>query len=115
MNKKQQKNPQIFCLGFLVIIFLALIVDYKQVIFIYLKFVDWIKENPFTAITVITLLYTVSIVLMAPITYLHIMIGFTYSQVFSSSLDGWMIAAPTASLGCMLGGGLGFLVSKYVL
>ena len=61
------------------IIFIALIVDYKQVLYIYLKFVEWIKENPYSAIAVTTLVYTVSIVIMAPVTYLHIMLGFTYS------------------------------------
>ena len=61
---------------------IAIIVDYKQVIFIYMKFVEWIKENPFFAIFIINIVYIVSIILMAPITYLHVMIGYTYSQVF---------------------------------
>jgi len=97
------------------IIFVALIVDYKQVIYIYLKFVEWIKENPYSAITVTIIVYTVSIIILAPVTYIHVMLGFTYSQVFASPLKGWLLATPTASLGIMIGGSLSFFISKYVL
>ena len=84
-------------------------------LYLYEKFVEWIKENPHQAVFAIIVFYVVSILIMAPITYVHVMLGFTYSQVAGSSLEGWLLATPIASFSSLLGGSLTFLISKYML
>jgi len=57
---------------------------------------------------------TFSVVLTIPISYSIIMLGYTYSQVFNSKLDGFLISVPIVYFGCLFGALLSFLVSRYM-
>jgi uncharacterized membrane protein YdjX (TVP38/TMEM64 family) len=83
--------------------------------YLFQSFVDWIREDPYEAIIGIVFMYICVGVFMLPISQFHILIGFTYAQVFKSSWIGWQLAAPVAMLGSLAGASAAFFMSRYVL
>ena len=96
-------------------ILIAIIIDYKQFVYLYGKLVEWIVQNPELAAFALVILYISSITLFIPISQYHVMIGFTYSQIMQSSCYGFLVGAPIAFSGSICGAAVSFLVSRYFL
>ena len=82
---------------------------------LFLKFTEWVKENPYGAISGIILLYVVSISLLLPIKHIHITLGLTYAQILDSTTDGFLAAAPIVFVGTYLGSFSSFFIARYCL
>lgn len=78
------------------------------------KFILWVRAHPYQAIGAINLLYTVTLVMTLPITLNHIMLGFTYSQVFHSKMRGFMFTIPVSMTGVLMGSLISFSLSRYL-
>ena len=70
------------CIIAFIVVTAIVITDYKQAVYLFKKFIDWIDENPEDAVGFIILAYVITIIFMGPITQLHIAIGYTYSHVY---------------------------------
>lgn len=49
-----------------------------------------------------------------PISYTIVILGYTYAQVFDSKLYGLLFTIPIVYFGCLLGGMISFLLSRYL-
>ena len=99
-----KKAPQIVCLLIFLTMVGLLIFDFNGVKAAYMGIIDWVEQNPYSAIIVVILLYTVEVVSLAPtIAYTHLFIGFTYAKVFDSVWKGYFFAVPVVWAGCMSG------------
>ena len=74
--------PQIICISLFIVVLAVCIFDFKQVQVQFNKIIDWIHLHPYEAVLVIIFIYTISIVFTFPTTGTHIILGFTYAQVF---------------------------------
>ena len=90
------------------------ILDWRDVTRWFGHFIAWVRLNPYSAIVAIILLYTVSITFTLPTTCTHIMLGFTYSQVFQSQIKGFLFTVPIVEAGCLCGALSAFLLSRYL-
>ena len=90
------------------------IVDFKEVMKQFEKFTDWVRINPYESIFAIILLYIFSILFTLPTTATHIMLGYTYSQVFHSSYTAFVFVVPIIMMACLMGALLAFLMSRYL-
>ena len=101
------------------IIFLTIItfvvLDFKYVKYAFYKLTDWISENPEKAIFVVVMIYALLIVFMGPIAHMHLIVGYTYSEVFKSTIYGFFVGMPIAFLGSMFGAALSFILSRYFI
>jgi uncharacterized membrane protein YdjX (TVP38/TMEM64 family) len=88
--------------------------DFKLVQHEFDLMIQWIRVKPFEAVSVVMLVYFGSVVFTLPTTFTHIMLGFTYSQVFQSQLKGFCFALPVIFVGCTLGAIAAFLLSRYL-
>lgn len=77
-------------------------------------FIKWVRHHPNIALLVVILFYTVSVSLVLPIAMTHLMVGFTYAQVFESKWKGFLVATCVAICGVNLGAICAFLVSRYL-
>ena len=66
------------------------------------------------AIGAIDILYSICLVMTMPITLNHIMLGFTYSQVFKSKIKGFLFTIPISMSGVLIGSLLSFSLSRYL-
>ena len=66
------------------------------------------------AIGAIDVLYSITLVMTLPITLNHIMLGFTYSQVFHSKLKGFAFTIPISMSGVLCGSLISFSLSRYL-
>ena len=96
-----------------VIVFVIL--DFKYVKYAFYKLTDWIKENPEKAIFVVLMIYAILIVFMGPIAHMHLIVGYTYSEVFKSTSYGFFVGMPIAFSGSMFGAGISFILSRYFI
>lgn len=74
--------PQIACLSLFAIIILVCIFDFKEMTRYFNLFILWVRDHPYQAVGAIILIYTLSIIFTIPQTATHIVIAFTYCQVF---------------------------------
>lgn len=81
---------------------------------IFNKFILWVRTHPFQAIGAINLLYTMTLVMTLPISLNHIMLGFTYSQVFHSKTRGFFFTIPVSMSGVLTGSLISFALSRYL-
>ena len=102
-----------FYLGMVTVIILFCVLDFKQVSEMFREFIEWVRLHPFKAIGAINFLYAVCLVFTLPITFNHIMLGFTYSQVFHSKIEGLIFTIPVVMSGVLLGSVLSFLLSRF--
>ena len=91
------------------------ILDFKYVKYAFYKLTDWIKENPEKAIFVVIIIYALLIVFMGPIAHMHLIVGYTYSEVFKSTTYGFLVGMPIAFSGSMIGAALSFILSRYFI
>lgn len=77
------------------------------------NFVAWIKENPKTAVGALIGMYILFCTFNLPTPYLHIIIGYSYSQLTGSIWYGLLISSSIAFVGTMLGGWTCFILSRY--
>ena len=73
------------------------------------------KTHLHGSIIVSAIIIYVSVLVEIPIMYWVIMMGYTYSQVFNSQLNGFIITVPIVFTGCMAATITAFLVSRYLL
>lgn len=90
------------------------IFDFKQVTFYFNKFIEWVRIHPFQAVGVITLVYIFSVVFTIPQSATHVVLAFTYCQVFQSEIKGFFFTVPVILLGCTIGACCAFLLSRYL-
>lgn len=109
-----QYLPQVICISIFAIVVCICIFDFSLVKETFHKFIAWVQQNPFLAILAIICLYSFCLVLTLPITLNHIMLGFTYSQVFQSQLKGFFFAVPIILASISVGSLLSFLLSRYL-
>lgn len=98
---------------FTIIVFVIL--DFKYVKYAFYKLTDWIKDNPEKAIFVVIVIYALLIVFMGPIAHMHLIVGYTYSEVFKSTTYGFFVGMPIAFSGAMFGAALSFILSRYLM
>lgn len=110
----KKKIPQMLCLTVFALIVLTCLFNIQKVKIIYHTFIEWIRLNPYLAVGAIILFYIISVCLNMPIVQTHVMLGYTYSQVFSSYLKGYMFILPVVFVGCMLGSLAAMLLSRYL-
>ena len=96
----------------IIILFCAF--DFSEVKILFHSFIDWVRQNPYKAIFAIHILYMGCLVLTLPITFNHIMLGFTYSQVFKSQVYGMLFTLPVVMSAVMFGSVISFLLSRYL-
>lgn len=77
-------------------------------------FIEWVKGHPYQSIGYSIILLTSSIIFTIPISYIIIMLGYTYSQVFKSKFYGFLFSVPIVYVGSELGATLSFLLSRYL-
>mmetsp|Transcript_8516 Transcript_8516/g.14350 ORF Transcript_8516/g.14350 Transcript_8516/m.14350 type:complete len:220 (+) Transcript_8516:223-882(+) len=106
--------PQILCILVFVVVVCICIFDFKTVQLYFNLMIQWIRINPYQAIIAIILLYIASAIFTLPTTFTHIMLGFTYSQVFQSQVKGFIFTVPIVLVGCLLGAALAFLLSRHL-
>jgi uncharacterized membrane protein YdjX (TVP38/TMEM64 family) len=90
------------------------IFDLKLVESIFNKFILWVRAHPFQAVGAINVLYATTLVMTLPITLNHIMLGFTYSQVFHSKMKGFLFTIPVSMCGILTGSLISFTLSRYL-
>ena len=100
---------------FFLLILTVVVLEFNKIEEAFDFFIKWIRENPEKASYWLILIYVVAITLIIPTTWIHLIVGYTYSQVAESPSGGFWYAAPIVSVGCMLGILTSFLVSKYCL
>lgn len=105
---------QVFCFSTFVLVVGLCIFDLKLVQMYFNKFIIWVREHPFLAIGAIDILYSICLVMTMPITLNHIMLGFTYSQVFKSKIKGFLFTIPISMSGVLVGSLLSFSLSRYL-
>lgn len=66
------------------------------------------------AIGAIDVLYTITLMMTLPITLNHIMLGFTYAQVFESKTKGFLFTIPISMSGVLTGSLISFSLSRYL-
>ena len=59
-----------------------LLTNFRKAERLFLVFINWVKFNPYVAVFACIIVYTLSICFLIPIAATHVIIGFTYSQVF---------------------------------
>lgn len=91
-----------------------IIVDFKHAQAMYMEFIHWVRESPYLAFFAIVLFYMVSIGLMFPIVTTHLLVGFSYAQVFDNKWKGTAVAWVVSFAGTFLGALCGFLISRYL-
>ena len=104
----------VFSIIFVTVI-VFVILDFKYVKYAFYKLTDWIKENPEKAIFVVLMIYALLIVFMGPIAHMHLIVGYTYSEVFKSTSYGFFVGMPIAFSGSMFGAGISFILSRYFI
>ena len=105
---------QVFCFTTFLIVIGLCIFDLKLVEQYFNKFILWVRAHPFLAIGAIDVLYSLTLVMTLPITLNHIMLGFTYSQVFQSKVKGFFFTIPISMSGVLLGSLISFSLSRYL-
>ena len=102
------------CLAIFFGVIVFCIFDFKLVQSYFDLMIQWIRINPYQAVSAIVLLYWVSSIFTLPTTFTHIMLGFTYSQVFQSQVKGFFFTVPVVLIGCLVGSVSAFLLSRYL-
>ena len=77
-------------------------------------FIIWVRHNPGPAVGASVAIYTFCIVFMLPITAFHIMLAYTYSQVFNSAFEGYAFVVPLIFMCIIIGAITAFLISRYM-
>lgn len=103
-----------FCFTTFLVVLGLCIFDLKLVESVFNKFILWVRTHPFLAIGAINVLYATTLVMTLPITLNHIMLGFTYSQVFHSKMKGFLFTIPVSMSGILTGSLISFSLSRYL-
>jgi uncharacterized membrane protein YdjX (TVP38/TMEM64 family) len=61
------------------------------------------------------IVYPICVIFLIPISQFHIILGFTYSQVFEDATKGFFFTVPITFVGTYLGANASFLVARYIL
>ena len=77
-------------------------------------FTQWVKLHPYQSIGYSVYIIAFSVVLTIPIFYTIVMLGLTYSQVFSSKLYGFLFSVPIVFTGTVIGGLVAFMLSRFL-
>lgn len=109
----QSISQGLFFLILLILIIWA-IADWKQLVFAFDIFKDWISDHPYRAIAAIVCFYTVCVVFMLPLLQFHLLFSYTYSKIFDGELKGFFIGAATIYVGMMCGAAVSFILSRYM-
>lgn len=97
-----------------VVVIVFCIIDFHRVRQLFDAFTAWVRVNPVPAIGASIAIYTFCIAFMLPITAFHIMLSYTYSQVFSSAYIGFAIVVPIIFVSVLTGALTAFLASRYM-
>ena len=103
-----------FCFVTFIVVIGLCIFDLRLVESYFNKFIHWVREHPYQAIGAINVLYTLTLMMTLPVTLNHIMLGFTYSQVFKSKLHGFLFTIPVSMSGILTGSLISFSLSRYL-
>lgn len=88
--------------------------DFSAAEKLYMVFINWVRESPFLAFFAIVAFYTLSISFMLPIVQTHLLVGYSYAQVFNSQWIGFAVAWVVSMIGILSGALSGFLISRYL-
>jgi len=109
-----QGFAQAFCVTTFLLVVGLCIFDLTLVESYFNTFIAWVRAHPFQAIGAINALYSSCLVLTMPITLNHIMLGFTYSQVFHSQVKGFFFTIPVTMFAVLTGSFISFSLSRYL-
>jgi hypothetical protein len=78
------------------------------------EFIKWVRLYPYQSIGYSILILVFSVMWTIPISYTIIMLGYTYTQVFDSKMQGFMFSVPIVYAGVLSGAFLSFITSRYL-
>lgn len=105
---------QIACICLILAVLAMLLLNFQAAEQLFLQFIHWVRNNPYIAVFACIVVYTVSICFLIPIAATHVIIGFTYSQVFQSQWRGLLFATAVVQVSCMIAAFTAFLLSRYL-
>ena len=106
--------PFSICLAIFLAIIIYICCDYHQAMKVFEQIIDYTKEHPYEAISILILAYVILIIFILPITQLHILVAFAYCKVFNSFWYGFLFATWVIFVGCMIGAFCAILLGRYL-
>lgn len=107
--------PLVLCTIIFVALFLYVCIDYSGAMKMLEELTEYIKEKPYEAIGILTLLYIVVVLTILPITPVHLMVAYAYCKVYDSFWLGFAMATSVIFVGCLLGAILAILLARFVI
>jgi uncharacterized membrane protein YdjX (TVP38/TMEM64 family) len=95
--------PLIICLLIFLGVVIYICADYSGAMKILSDICDYVKDHPYESIAILISFYMVLVLLILPITVLHLMVAFAYCKVYNDFWLGFLMATWIIFTGCLIG------------
>ena len=75
---------------------------------------DYIKENPYSAIGIVIVVYVLMTLFLLPITVLHLMVSFAYCKVYNDFWAGFWMSTGIIFVAAMVGAIVALFLGRWL-